>query len=116
MATLLICSTIVIYRQFQHLRNAPLGFEQESVISIPVKNSDNTRRYIDQLRARLSGQPQVISVSGVSSNIGLGTDGSTGHWHWSFNYQSRVISTAVLAVDYDFFFTVCIKVLAGMAF
>jgi putative ABC transport system permease protein len=113
MATLLICSTIVIYRQFQHLRNAPLGFEQESVISIPVKDGSNTRRYIDQLRTRLSGQPQVVSVSGVSSNIGLGTDGGTGHWHWSFNYQSRVISTAVLAVDYDFFSTVGIKPLTG---
>jgi putative ABC transport system permease protein len=116
MATLLICSTIVIYRQFQHLRNAPLGFEQESVISIPVKDGNNTRRYIDQLRTRLSSQPQVVSVSGVSSNIGLGTDGSTGHWHWSFKYQDRIISTAVLAVDYDFFSTIGIKPLAGRAF
>src|SRR6201999_3133696 len=50
MASLLICGTIVIYRQFQHLRNAPLGYEQESVISIPVKNRENGARYIEELR------------------------------------------------------------------
>jgi hypothetical protein len=61
MASLLICSTIVIYRQFEHLRTAPLGFSQESVISIPVKNAGKAAYYITYLRTRLASQPFLLS-------------------------------------------------------
>jgi len=116
LSSLLICSTIVIYKQFQYLRAAPLGIKQESVISIPVKNADKTRTYIDQLRTRLYGQPQVISVTGSSANIGLGVDYDISKSDFGFSYDGKNILTNMLAVDYDFFATLGIKPLAGRDF
>lgn len=116
LASLLICSTIVIYRQFQYMRNAPLGFEQESVISIPVKNEENAPRYIREMRQRLAAQPQVVSVTGSSGNIGIGEDKSQSAWSIGFDYNGKPIETEMLIVDYDFLETLDIKLLAGRSF
>jgi len=116
LSCLLICSTIVIYKQFQFLRTAPLGFQQESVISIPVKKQENARKNIEQLRERLYNQPQVISITGSSANIGIGADNGISKWTWGFLYNGRTIETDVLSVDYDFFSTMGIKPVAGRDF
>jgi ABC-type antimicrobial peptide transport system permease subunit len=113
---LLICGTIVIYKQFQFLRTAPLGFQQESVISIPVKKQENARKNIEQLRERLYRQPQVISVTGTSANIGIGTDNNISKWTWGFVYNGRTVETDVLSVYYDFFSTMGIRPVAGRDF
>ena len=116
MASLLICSTIVIYRQFEYMRKAPLGFEQESVISIPVKNPENTSHYLSEMRQRLASQPQVMSVTASSNNIGIGEDNSQGTWSIGFGYEGKSILTEVLTVDYDFLETMGIKLLGGRTF
>jgi len=116
MACLLICSTIVIYRQFQYMRTAPLGFEQESVISIPVKNEENSLRLIRQLRQQLASQPQVVSVTGSSANIGIGEDHSQSTWGIGFTYNGKGIMTEMLVVDYDFLETIGVNLLAGRNF
>lgn len=116
LASLLICSTIVIYRQFQYMRKAPLGFEQESVISIPVKNTENAVRYISQMRQQLAEQPQVVSVTGSSGNIGIGDDHSQSAWSIGFDYNGKAIETEMLIVDYDFPETLGIRLLGGRSF
>jgi len=116
LASLLICSTIVIYRQFQYMRKAPLGFEQESVISIPIKNTENSLRYVREMRQRLAAHPQVVSVTGSSGNIGIGEDHSQTAWSIGFDYNGKAIETEMFIVDYDFLETLGIKLLAGRAF
>lgn len=116
MASLLICGTIVIYGQFEHLRTASLGFEQESIISIPVRRAENTPRYLTELRAKLQSQPQVISMSGSSVNVGIGEDGSQSQHSIGFDWQSKSIMTDVITVDYDFLKTMGIKPVAGRDF
>lgn len=116
MASLLICSTFIIYGQFQHLRTAPLGFEQESMISIPVKKAENTRRYVRELRTQLASQPQVVSVTGSSINIGIGEDKSQSAWEMGFTYKGKDIETGILGVDYDYLQTLNIKPIAGRDF
>jgi ABC-type antimicrobial peptide transport system permease subunit len=116
MACLLICSTIVIYRQFQYMRTAPLGYEQESVISIPVKNEENSLRYIREMRERLASQPQVVSVTGSSANIGIGEDHSQSTWSIGFTYNGKGIMTEMLTVDYDFLETIGVKLVKGRNF
>jgi hypothetical protein len=116
MTSLLICGTIVIYRQFQYMRTASLGFEQESVISIPVKNAENSLRYVRQLRDRLADQPQVVSVTGSSANIGIGEDKSQGTSQIGFDYKGKGIETEILSVDYDFLETIGVRLLAGRSF
>jgi ABC-type antimicrobial peptide transport system permease subunit len=116
LSTLLIISTVVIYLQFEYLRKAPLGFVQESVISIPVKKQENARHYIQVLRSRLYNQPQVLAITGSSANVGIGMDHGISKWTSGFRYNGNPVFTQMLAVDYDFFSTLGIKPLAGRVF
>ena len=112
----LICGTLVINRQFQHLRTAPLGLDQESVISIPVKRPENARRYAQLMRMQLASEPQVLGVTASSVNIGLGNDGGTSRSVIGFSYNGKGMSSVELVVDYDFFKVMGIKALAGRVF
>lgn len=116
MASLLICGTFIIYKQFDHLRSAPLGFEQDGIISIPIKNSERSTAIIRQLRARLASNPEVVSISGSSANIGIGEDHSSSASATGFDYKDKHIMTALLTVDYDYLKTMGIKLLAGRDF
>lgn len=116
MASLLICGTMVIYGQFEHLRTASLGFQQESIISIPVRRAENTPRYLAELRAKLRSQPQVISLTGSSVNIGIGQDNSQSQQTIGFDWQSKSIMTDVVTVDYDFLKTMGIQPVTGRDF
>jgi putative ABC transport system permease protein len=115
-ASLLICSTIVIYRQFDHLRSAPLGLDQESVISIPLKKGENAGRYIAALRAELASQPRVLDVTGSSINIGIGEDGGLSNHGIGFNYKDKVVNTCVVTVDFDYLKTLGMQPLQGRDF
>ncbi len=100
-ACVLICSTIVIYRQFQHLRNAPLGYNTSTVISIPIHNPGEGRQIVNAMRTRLSSQSSVISVSGSSVNLGLGQDRGTSKIGLGFDYNGRSVRTNLMPADYD---------------
>ncbi len=112
----LICGTFVIYRQFEYLRTAPLGLDQESVISIPVKRPENTRRYAERMRLQLASQPQIVGVTASSVNIGIGEDHGTSRSVISFSYNGKGMSSVELMVDYDFFKVMGIQPLAGRVF
>jgi putative ABC transport system permease protein len=116
MAGSLICSTIVIFRQFQHLRTASLGFEQESVISIPVQNSEKVSQDVNQMRLLLASRPQVLAVSASSVNIGIGEDQARSKWSQGFFYHGKGMSTTRLSVDYDFLKVMGIRPVAGRDF
>jgi len=100
-ACVLICSTIIIYRQFQHLRNAPLGYNTLSVISIPIHNQGEGKKIVNQMRNTLSSQSSIISVTGSSVNLGLGQDGSTSRAGYGFDYNGKSIETNWMTADYD---------------
>lgn len=116
MASLLICSTLVIFSQFQHLRNAPLGYEQESVISIPIKNGDNSTRYLREFRQLMASHPEVLQISASDINLGIGKDGSQSAISNGFSYKDRVVNTGMLNVDYDYLKTIGIPLLEGREF
>src|SRR5258708_29064388 len=116
MACALICGTLVIYRQFQHLRTASLGFEQESVISIPVKRPEKAHDYIAQLRMKLASQAQFLGITGSSANIGIGEDKSQSRSSMGFDYKGKNIQTGILSVDYDFLKVLSMKPLSGRDF
>jgi putative ABC transport system permease protein len=116
LASALISGTLVIYRQFSHLRSASLGYVQESVISVPLHNSDNSTQYTDLLRMRLGSQPWVAGLTASGINIGIGEDHSTSHWGVGFTYKGQGISTAMNEVDYDYLSVLGMKPIAGRDF
>lgn len=101
-ACVFICSTIIIYQQFQHLRNAPLGYNTSSIISVPIHNQADGKRIVNEMRTRLSSQSSIVSVTGSSINLGKGLDRTTSKSKSDFNYNGKQIVTNWMSVDYDF--------------
>ncbi|HEX8462852.1 MAG TPA: ABC transporter permease, partial [Segetibacter sp.] len=115
-ACVLICSTIIIYRQFQYLRSAPLGYNTSSVISIPIHDQGKGKSVVNQMRTLLSSQTSIVSVSGSSINLGVGKDGSTSKMGIGFDFNGRSIRTNLMPADYDILKTLDIATKEGRDF
>ena len=115
-AIILICTTFIIYQQFQHLRDAPLGYSTSSLISIPIKQYEKGKEIVAKLRTNLSSQTSIVSITGTDVNLGMGTDGSTSRTSFGFDYNGKSIGTSFMAADYDILKTLNIPVKAGRDF
>lgn len=100
-AIVLICTTVIIYQQFQHLRKAPLGYTTESMISVPIKKYEKGKEIVAKMRSLLASQSAVISVTGSDVNLGVGKDGSTSQTSFGFDYKGKSVNTNYMAADYD---------------
>jgi putative ABC transport system permease protein len=115
-AIVLICTTFIIYQQFQHLRKAPLGYTTTSLVSIPIKKYEKGREIVSSLRTLLASQPTVFSVTGSDINLGVGKDGSYNQTGFGFNYNGQMVRTNFMAADYDIVKTLGIKLKEGRDF
>ena len=75
-SVLLIICTLVVYRQIEFLRNKPLGFNKEQVVSIPILSGLDSPQFIERMRGELAPYPQIKDISASYTNMGLGKDGS----------------------------------------
>jgi ABC-type antimicrobial peptide transport system permease subunit len=112
---LIICTTIV-WQQLNFMRTAPLGYNKEQVLSIPVGSHIDKHRALDLMRTRLAGLPNVLSVSGTDINLGRGRDGSTSTSIMGFDYKGKEIHTHWMQVDYDYVKTLGLRLLKGRDF
>ncbi len=115
-ACVLICATIIIYQQFRHLRNAPLGYTTASLISIPVHDQGAGKNIVGQMRNRLSSQSAFVSVSGSSINLGVGKDGGTDKRGSGFEYNGRPVRTNIMPAGNDILKTLNIQAKEGRDF
>jgi putative ABC transport system permease protein len=113
---LLICCTLIIYTQFEFLRNAPLGLNQENIISIPINSKISGKEILEKMRLRLLNRPSIQSITGSSINIGIGKDGGISNWSTGFDYNGKNINSCMVSVDYDYFKTLGIKLVQGNDF
>jgi ABC-type antimicrobial peptide transport system permease subunit len=115
-AIVLMCSTVIIFQQFDYLRSAPLGYNTQSIISIPIRNNDKGKEIVSQLRTRLASQSSVISVTGSDVNLGLGKDHTSSTSITCFTYGDKTICGQTINAGYDFLKTLSIKPLSGRDF
>ncbi|GHB83703.1 ABC transporter permease [Persicitalea jodogahamensis] len=113
---LLICCTVVAVQQLRFLRQLPLGFQKEQVISIPIGNRADGRQVLQRMRNRLADDPSIVSVTGSGVNLGKGKDKVTSRVSLGFTYKEKEVSTDWLLVDYDYLKTLGIKLLGGREF
>jgi putative ABC transport system permease protein len=116
LSCLLACCTVIAVQQVGHLRNSPLGFDKEQVISIPVGNQVSSRQVLGRLRNKLANDPTVLAITGSSVNLGKGKDRVSTRSTMGFKYKGRDISSDQLLIDYDYLKTLNIKVMAGRDF
>ncbi|MEO8710566.1 MAG: FtsX-like permease family protein, partial [Parafilimonas sp.] len=115
-AIVLMCSTMIIFQQFDYLRSAPLGYNTTSIISIPIKDDIHGKDIVEKMRTRLASQSSVVAVSGSDANLGLGEDKSTSTSVMCFTYGDKNICGQMISGDYDFLKTIGIKPVSGRDF
>lgn len=115
-AIVLMCTTLIIYQQFQHLRSAPLGYNTAALISVPIKHDEKGKEIVNKMRTLLASQTSIVSVSGSTVNLGVGQDGSTSRMSFGFGYKDKSVSTDFMQADYDILKTLDIPLKAGRDF
>lgn len=115
-AILLICSTVIVLQQLNYLRNMPLGYDKQQVISVPINSSIEGGKFIQKMRNQFLMDPNVVAISGTNINIGDGLDQSNSRQSYGFNYGDKIVQTDWLFVDYDYLKTLDIKLKAGRDF
>lgn len=108
---LLIICTMVIYKQISYLRNRDLGFNQEQVVVISLKDN-GIRNQFDAIRTSLLVNPAIIKVAGTSSIPG----GQFNQNSISFEGESDEKLIAETFVTSDYFDLLQIKTSAGRVF
>lgn len=116
LACLLACCTVIAYQQVNHLRQSPIGFNKEQVISIPVGTQTNGRQVLQRLRNTFANDPTIVSITGTSVNLGRGRDRVSSRNTVGFSYKGRQVSADILLVDFDYLKTLHIKPLVGRDF
>jgi putative ABC transport system permease protein len=115
-AILLISCTLVTWQQLNYLRNRPLGYNSNQIVSIPVGSEVGGRDALRLLKQKLAQEPSVLSVTGISTNLGVGLDGGSYSWGTGFDYKEKAVNMSWLNVGYDFVKTMDLTLLSGRDF
>lgn len=110
---ILITSSVIIYSQLEFMQNKELGFHQEEVIVLPIKNRDAINPRFDELRSALQQIPSVKFVS-AASNV-PGRPFNQNPVFATHDPQRRIGSSEAL-IDYDFFDVMDIEFSDGRSF
>ncbi|HYE57614.1 MAG TPA: FtsX-like permease family protein, partial [Rhodothermales bacterium] len=109
----MLVATGVVYRQLDFIRHRTLGFNQEQLIVLPLRDPALTTR-LDALKQELERHPAILSAA-ASGNLPGGSD-------WGMPIQPEGIAPEdlpairLLAVDADFLRTYEMALVEGRAF
>lgn len=82
-AQALIIGTLIVLSQMNYFKTAPMGFDKEAVVNIPLPGDSLYSAKLDAIKAQLQQQP---GVSGISFSTFSISDGS--HWGSDFTYDN----------------------------
>lgn len=108
----LLSGSLVIYNQLQFIRNKDLGFDNDKIIVVPLKNEDLTDK-LEVIKTELS-KINGVSVVSATSNV-PGRQFNQNSISKSDDPQGRVNSSEVY-IDYNFFETMGIEFADGRGF
>ena len=109
----LICSTLVMQKQFTFMQNKDLGFDKEQILTMPIRDFSINPQF-ETIKAEFLQVPGVTEVT-FSGNMPGGSD-------WGLPYQAEGISDEeeptirMLAVDHDFVETFGMQIIEGRDF
>ena len=114
-SSILILSTLVIYKQFTFMKNKELGYDKELLLNtyIAPEKTENSRK-LDLIKNRLALIPEVKYVT-VSSSIPFhGSSGTNVSWEGAL--PDERINARYNFIGYDYFETLGIGMVDGRNF
>ncbi|MBT33045.1 MAG: cell division protein FtsX [Thalassobius sp.] len=109
--TLIIC-TIIIYNQWEFMREKKLGLDTDKIINIPVSN-ENIRDNYQVFKQDLLGSPGVAEVAAMNKRI---TNRFSNYRLFNYEGFTETFTMPFGAVDEDFFKVFNIDMVAGKSF
>lgn len=111
LSTGLLCSTLLIQRQLNFLREKNLGFDKEHVLLLSCNNPDIDKNRF-AFRQMLEREPGVLSMSFNGGAPGGYHDGS----NVQFPEQNKSVKMRTAFGDFDYFKTLNLQMAAGRPF
>ena len=108
-----LVGTIVLYAQFNHVRNRPMGYQQENLINLSLDSLASAK--FNVIRDELSKISGVEAVTGTEGNI-LDANGSLTGMDWPGKKPGEELSVVINNVDYDWTKTMGIEMKSGRDF
>lgn len=82
-AQALIIGTLVIVGQMDFFKNAPMGFDKDAVVTVPIPGDSLSKTKIDALKNELLRQPGIKMVS-----YSMFVPAETAHWETDFKFDN----------------------------
>jgi putative ABC transport system permease protein len=108
----LICCSAVIVSQLDYMRDRPLGFDQEEVLVLPMKENSMPPR-MEVLKEELLKVPGIRMVSAASNIPGTNFNRNP---CWNAKNPSNRPAVSEEMIDYDFFRLLGVKLVDGRLF
>ncbi len=110
---LLICGTVIIYKQLHFVENKELGFEKERLVIVPLRGQ-TIRQSHDVFKTELEKIPDIVKVSASSLYPGGGHNSANFTFEGHSEDEKQLMP--FVQVDHDYLETIGIKVVMGRGF
>jgi putative ABC transport system permease protein len=108
-----LIGTIIMYAQFEHVKNRPLGYEHENLVNVQLDSALSAK--FAYLKTEISKIQNVKSITGESNNI-LYSGGAVTGMDWPGKRPGEDLSIVIADVEYDWTKTMGIKIVQGRDF
>jgi len=109
----LIITTIVIYKQLQHLEQRPIGYNNDNLVEIPLRG--RASKMFGLIKNQLAAIPGVKDVSGGNNDL-LSFGQSSSGMEWTGKTGNQNFPITITVVQYDWTKTTGIKIVEGRDF
>ena len=112
---ILIVGTLVVYRQLNYMRNQPLGFDKNQMVTLDFGNDDDVIKSYESIKNEFRSIPNVLAVTVSHGLPGIGSANAHSEME---NRQGAMqpLNINMYDVDYDFIPEYGMKVVAGRTF
>ena len=110
----LIIGTIIVYRQIQHAKNRPIGYDRNGLINVEI-NTPELRNQYNVLRRSLLETGAVVEMS-TSSTPPTQTNSNNGGFEWEGKDPNFKDNFSTIAVTHDFGKTIGWQLVEGRDF
>lgn len=108
----LIIGTLIVVSQMDYFRNASLGFDKESILTVPIPSDSISVTKLNAMRNQLQQIPQIKEVT-----FGYASPSDNGNWNSDFKFDHSTKNTEFSAnlkwADPNYFKTYNLQFVAG---